>query len=71
MEVTVSIPPGQPSGKAAVVAGDSGLPKTSKLEAESRAMATIQDDDERMLARIGYKQVGLTLNHMSSLIKTD
>ncbi|EQL33038.1 hypothetical protein BDFG_04792 [Blastomyces dermatitidis ATCC 26199] len=23
------------------------------------AMATIQDDDERLLARIGYKQVGV------------
>lgn len=56
MEVTASIP-SQPSGKAAAAAGNSDLPKSRKLEAESRAMATIQNDDERMLARIGYRQV--------------
>lgn len=57
MEVTASIP-AQPSSKAAVAAGVSSLPKTRKLESKSKAMATIQDDDERMLARIGYRQVG-------------
>ncbi|KAI9791239.1 MAG: hypothetical protein M1816_004231 [Peltula sp. TS41687] len=60
MEVTASTPPGRPNPKAEEAgAGNSGLPKISKLEAESRAarvMATIHDDDERMLARIGYRQ---------------
>lgn len=28
-----------------------------EAERRQRAMATIQDDDERMLMRIGYKQV--------------
>lgn len=29
---------------------------------QNRGMATIHDDDERLLARIGYKQVGVSLN---------
>lgn len=27
------------------------------IDAQQRVMATIQDDDERLLARIGYRQV--------------
>ena len=32
-----------------------------EAERRQRAMATIQDDDERMLMRIGYKQVRINL----------
>ena len=43
--------------KPPVAAESSGSSKTAKLDPQPRAMATIQNDDERMLARIGYKQV--------------
>lgn len=33
--------------------------------AAAAAMATIQDDDERLLTRIGYKQVDLTVTRRS------
>lgn len=38
-----------------------------EFEKRSLAMATIQDDDERLLTRIGYKQVGFyTLDRKTS-----
>jgi hypothetical protein len=41
-------------------------PTHSPGEDSKRPMATIQDDDERLLARIGYHQVPFTLPAMKS-----
>lgn len=39
--------------------------KAKDIGAGVAAMATIQDDDERLLTRIGYKQVDLTITRRS------
>lgn len=56
MEITAS-PAGHLAEKTPAGGLGSSSPKLAKLERESKAMATIRNDDERMLARIGYRQV--------------
>ncbi|KAF1816193.1 amino acid permease 2 [Eremomyces bilateralis CBS 781.70] len=57
--VDVKRPPVEPGPTPAGVTGSSdrkSSPKAAEAAQESRHMATIQDDDERLLARIGYRQ---------------
>lgn len=53
--------PGALPAKRSLEKKDRGLDQTNAVGAQARthsqSMATIQDDDERLLARIGYRQV--------------
>lgn len=58
---SIGLPNSGSAQKAPVQGHDVGSSEKAQLDQVSRAMATIQDDDERMLARIGYRQVWFSL----------
>lgn len=45
------------------------LERKQKSDRPSRAMATIEDDDERLLNQIGYTQVGISNPSMICMLK--